>query len=219
MKDLAKEMRREIDDLKQQVLKMADLAVSMLEDANTALCNKDLELAESVDQKKYKLREYDENIEAAALQVLGLFQPMAIDLRTLGAILKIITYLYRIGRYGKDIAAVVEMLNTEYPISELIGIRHMWEHVKPIIQDAIYSFEHANIEKLNDFEKRDDEIDQMRWSIFRESISWCIEDPKNITISAHIIMIARYLERCGDHACKIAEKVHYMVTAEHIEIS
>lgn len=216
---MAKEMRREIKDLKEKLLEMADLAISMLDDANTALCNRDLELAESVDQKKHKLREYDEEIEAEALQILGLFQPMAVDLRTLGTILKIITYLYRIGRYGKDIAAVVEMLNTEYPISELVGIRHMWEHVKPMIEDAIYCFEHRNTEKLKDFIERDDEVDQMRWSIFRESVSWCIEDPKNITISAHIIMIARYLERCGDHACKIAEKVHYMVTAEHIEIS
>ncbi|TFF97418.1 MAG: phosphate signaling complex protein PhoU [Promethearchaeota archaeon] len=216
---MAKEMRREIKDLKEKILEMADLAISMLDDANTALCNRDLELAESVDQEKHKLREYDEEIEAEALQVLGLFQPMAVDLRTLGTILKIITYLYRIGRYGKDIAAVVEMLNTEYPISELVGIRHMWEHVKPMIEDAIYCFEHRNTEKLKDFIERDDEVDQMRWSIFRESVSWCIEDPKNITISAHIIMIARYLERCGDHACKIAEKVHYMVTAEHIEIS
>lgn len=216
---MAKEMRREIDELKEKVLKMADLSISMLDNAFTALCNKDLELAEAVDQKKHKLRDYDEEIEAEALQVLGLFQPMAIDLRTLGTILKIITYLYRLGRYGKDIAAVVDMLNTGYPISEMTGIRHMWEHVEPMIRDAIYSFKHASIERLDDFTERDDEVDKMRWSIFRESVSWCIEDPKNITTSAHIIMIARYLERCGDHACKIAEKVHYMVTAEHIEIS
>lgn len=216
---MAKEMRKGIEDLKKKVLEMANLAISMLDNAHTALYNKDLELAESVDQKKHKLRDYDEEIEAEALQVLGLFQPMATDLRTLGAILKIITYLYRIGRYGKDIAAVVDMLNTEYPISEMVGIRHMWEHVKPMITDAIYSFKHANIDRLADFEERDDEVDQMRWSIFRESVSWCIEDPTNITTSAHVIMIARYLERCGDHACKIAEKVHYMVTAEHIEIS
>jgi phosphate transport system protein len=216
---MAKEMRKEIEDLKKKVLEMADLAISMLNDSFTALCNKDLELAESVDQKKHKLREFDEEIEAEALQILGLFQPMARDLRLLGTILKIITYLYRLGRYGKDIAAVVDMLNTEYPISEMIGIRHMWEHVEPMIRDAIYSFEHANIERLEAFEERDDEVDKMRWSIFRESISWCIEDPTNITTSAHVIMIARYLERCGDHACKIAEKVHYMVTAEHVEIS
>ncbi len=216
---MAKEMRKEIVELKSKVLDMAQLALGMLDDAIKALNENDLELAKSVEEKKHKLREFDEEIEAEALKTIGLFQPMAIDLRRLGTILKIITYLYRIGRYGKDIAVVVEELQAKYPISEILGIRHMWEHVKPMIEDAIESFDESNIEKIKDFEERDDEIDQMRWSIFRESVSYMIEDPRNINISAHIIMIARYLERCGDHACKIAEKVHYMVTGNHIEIS
>ncbi|MFO7795467.1 MAG: phosphate signaling complex protein PhoU [Promethearchaeia archaeon] len=216
---MAKEMRKEIVELKSKVLDMAQLALGMLDDAIKALNENDLELAKSVEEKKHKLREFDEEIEAEALKTIGLFQPMAIDLRRLGTILKIITYLYRIGRYGKDIAVVVEELQAKYPISEILGIRHMWEHVKPMIEDAIESFDESNIVKIKNFEERDDEIDQMRWSIFRESVSYMIEDPRNINISAHIIMIARYLERCGDHACKIAEKVHYMVTGNHIEIS
>jgi len=216
---MAKEMRKEIVELKSKVLDMAELALGMLDDAIKALNENDLGLAKSVEEKKHKLRNFDEEIEAEALKTIGLFQPMAIDLRRLGTILKIITYLYRIGRYGKDIAVVVEELQAKYPISEILGIRHMWEHVKPMIEDAIESFDDSNIEKIKDFEERDDEIDQMRWSIFRESVSYMIEDPRNINISAHIIMIARYLERCGDHACKIAEKVHYMVTGNHIEIS
>lgn len=216
---MAKEMRKEIIELKNKVLKMADLALGMLDDAIEALTEKKLELANKVDEKKHKLREFDEEIEDETLKTIGLYQPMAIDLRRLGTILKIITYLYRIGRYGKDIAALVEEFQNKYPISEMLGIKHMWEHVKPMIKDAINSFDEGNIKRIKDLTRRDDEVDQMRWSIFRESVSYMIEDPKNITISAHIIMIARYLERCGDHACKIAEKVHYMVTAEHIEIS
>ncbi|TFF92745.1 MAG: phosphate signaling complex protein PhoU [Promethearchaeota archaeon] len=216
---MAKEMRKEIVELKVKVLDMAELALGMLDDAIKALNENNLELAKSVEEKKHKLRDFDEEIEAETLKTIGLFQPMAIDLRRLGTILKIITYLYRIGRYGKDIAVVVEELQAKYPISEILGIRHMWEHVKPMIEDAIESFDESNIEKIKDFEERDDEVDQMRWSIFRETVSYMVEDPKNINISAHIIMIARYLERCGDHACKIAEKVHYMVTGEHIEIS
>jgi phosphate transport system protein len=216
---MAREMRKEIVELKGKVLDMAELATRMLDDAIDALTNNNPELAKSVEDKKHKLRDYDDDIEAGALKTLGLFQPMAIDLRRLGAILKIITYLYRIGRYGKDIAGVVEELQGKYPISEMLGIKHMWEHVEPMIRDAIDAFDKSEIEKLSDFVERDDEVDKMRWSIFRESVSYMIEDPKNINISAHIIMIARYMERCGDHACKIAEKVHYMVTGKHIEIS
>ncbi|MEJ2250701.1 MAG: phosphate signaling complex protein PhoU [Candidatus Lokiarchaeota archaeon] len=216
---MVKELHKELIELKRKVLEMGNFASSMLEDAVMALIDNNLELAINVVKEKDKLRKYDEQIEDRALKLIGLYQPMAVDLRTIGAILKIITYLYRIGRYAKDIAAILEMIKTKYPLSELIGIKHMWEHVKPMIDDAIISFDKAEITKIKDFGVRDDEIDKMRWSIFRESISYMIEDPKNISVSAHLIMAARYLERCGDHACKIAEKVHYMVTGEHIEIS
>ena len=216
---MVKEFRKALKDLKEYVLEMAHFSLGMLDDAVSALISRELELAHNVDERKDKLRDYDEKIENRSLKIIALYQPMAIDLRVLGAILKIITYLYRIGRYGKDIAAIVDMVQTKYPLSELTGIKHMWEHVKPMINDAIEAFDEAKIDKLKDFEIRDDEVDKMRWSIFRESISYMIEDPKNITVSSHLIMVARYLERCGDHACKIAEKVNYMVTGKHIEIS
>ena len=213
------ELHKEITHLKNDVLDMAKLALNMLEKSIKALNTRDLELAKEVDHNKHKLREYDTHIEERSFKLIALHQPMAIDLRNLATILKMITYLYRLGRYGKDIAAVVEHLTDKPPISEILGITHMWEHVKSLIEDAIESFDKSDIIKLKDFEERDNEIDQMRWSIFRESVSYMMENPANITICAHLIMIARYLERCGDHACKIAEKVHYMVTGQHIEIS
>jgi phosphate transport system protein len=216
---MAKEMRNEIIKLKKDVLNMAQLAENMLNDSVEALIKTDLELAETVDPKKHKLRKFDENIEREALRTIALYQPMAIDLRRLASVLKIITYLYRIGRYGKDIAAVVEEFTEKHPYSEFIGIKHMWEHVRTMIKDAMDSFDSETTSKLEDFEERDNEIDQMRWSIFRESVSYMMEDPKNITASAHLMMIARYLERCGDHACKIAEKTYYLVEGQHKEIS
>ncbi|MFX0071357.1 MAG: phosphate signaling complex protein PhoU [Candidatus Hermodarchaeota archaeon] len=213
------ELHKEIINLKNNVLEMAKLALNMLDNSIRALNTRDLELAKEINHKKHKLREFDVQIEERSLKLIALYQPMAIDLRRLATILKIITYLYRLGRYGKDIAAVVELLMDRTPISEILSIKHMWEHVKSLIEDAIESFDKSEIIKLKDFEKRDNEVDQMRWSIFRESVSYMMENAANITICAHIIMIARYLERCGDHACKIAEKVHYMVTGQHIEVS
>jgi phosphate transport system protein len=216
---MTKEFHKNLDFLKQELVEMSKLAFIMLGDSITALSTSNTELAESVDLKKEKLREYDVEIETKSLQLITLYQPMAIDLRTIAAILKIITYLYRVGRYGKDIAAVVSLLNNKQPLSEIIGIKHMWEHVQSMLDDAVDSFVTDDISKLKGFSERDTEIDQLRWSIFRESVSYMMEDPRNITISAHLIMIARYLERCGDHACKIAEKVYYMVTGKHIEIT
>ena len=218
-KKMAKEFHKDILELKDDVLQMGKFALSMLEDSVIALTSRNKELAEEVSERKLKLREYDERIETKSLRLIALYQPMAVDLRRLATILKTITYLYRLGRYGKDIAAVVKFIIDKPQISELLGIKHMWEHVKPMIEDALRALDQADISIIKDFKERDDEIDQMRWSIFRESVSFMMEDPKNITTCAHMIMVARYLERCGDHACKIGEKVHYMVTGEHIEIS
>jgi len=91
--------------------------------------------------------------------------------------------------------------------------------VDSMIKDSLTAFDSEDTINIKDFIERDSEIDQMRWSIFRETVSYMMENPNNITTSAHIIMIARYLERCADHACKIVEKVWYMVKGEHIEIS
>jgi phosphate transport system protein len=143
---------------------------------------------------------------------------MAIDLRRLATILKTITYLARIGRYGKDIASVVEELSKKPYPAPFVNLQHMWEHVKTMVEDALKAFEQADISFFKDFEDRDTEVDKMRWSIFRECITYMMEDPRVITPCAFFAMIARFLERTGDNACKIAEKVHYMVTGNHIEI-
>ncbi|MFO8018351.1 MAG: phosphate signaling complex protein PhoU [Promethearchaeia archaeon] len=212
-------MRQEVFALKKRVIEMANLASSMLADAMQALQEHDVDLANKTEQKKHKLRALDYEIEKEALHLIALYQPLAIDLRRSAAILKIITYLTRIGRYGKDIAQIVAYLNDNEAPNRFINLKHIWEHVQSMIDDAIQAFDESDIKYIQNFEKRDDEVDSLRWSIFRESVSYMMEDPHCITPCAHILMIARYLERCGDHACKIAEKVHYMVTGEHKEIS
>ena len=215
---MAKELHREIFELQNEVLEMANLALSMLDDSMKALATQNIELAENIIEKKYLIRELDSSIEAKALKLIALYQPMAIDLRRLATILKIITYLTRIGRYGKDIASVVEELSKNHYPAPFVNLQHMWEHVKTMVEDALKAFEESDIDPLKDFEARDNEVDEMRWSIFRECITYMMEDPRIITACAFFTMIARFLERTGDNACKIAEKVHYMVTGEHKEI-
>ena len=216
---MAKEFHKNLEYLKKRLIEMSELAFKMLSDSIKALSARDQELANSVTERKDELRDFDVEIETRSLQMLTLYQPLAVDLRTIASILKIITYLYRVGRYGKDIANIVILLNDKHPLSETIGITHMWEHVQSMLDDAIEAFTTREVSKLDGFTERDNEIDLLRWSIFRESVSYMMEDPRNITTSAHIMMIARYLERCGDHACKIAEKVYYMVTGKRIEIT
>ena len=214
------ELHKEIIQLKNEVLDMGRLALSMLENAIKSLNTLDIELAKEVIHIKHRIRDYDTKIEEKALKLIALYQPMAIDLRRLACILKMITYLTRIGRYGKDIAQVIKReFDKKENLLKLVNLQHIYEHVRDMINDALKSFDKSDISLIKDFEERDNEVDQLRWAIFRECITYMMENPKYITICAHYIMFARYLERCGDHACKMAEKIQYMVTAKHVEIS
>lgn len=213
------ELHKEIIDLKNEVLRMGDLAYNMLENSIKALNKYDLELAKTVIKNKHQLRDFDSKIEDKSLKLIALYQPMAIDLRTLACILKVITYLARIGRYGKDIADVVRRhLSEKNEIKVLVNLQHIFEHVRDMIILSLESFNKGDIELIKDFSERDSEVDELRWAVYRECIAIMMENPRCITPCHHFITFARYLERCGDHACKIAEKVYYMVTGKHIEI-
>ena len=124
----------------------------------------------------------------------------------------------RVGRYGRDIAKVTQELKNEPLVAKLVHIPSMTKHALEMLDDALKAFDSENLDLIKDFRERDDHLDAMRYSIFRECLTYMMESPKNITPCAHYVMVARYIERCGDHACKMAEKIHYLVTGEHIEI-
>ena len=217
---MGKKFHSELESLKDDVVSMSKLATCFLERSVQALVIQDPELAKSVLEIKDQILQMDREIEEKALKLLTLYQPMAVDVRTLAAILKMITYLTRIGRYGKDIADLVDELSKKPHVKKMIHIPMMLERVLGMIGDSMEAFSTGNVEKIkaDDMIQRDDELDEMRWEIFRECLTYMMEDTTTITRCAHYIMIARYLERCGDHACKLAEKVHYMVTGKRLEI-
>ena len=144
---------------------------------------------------------------------------MAKDLRIIATILKMNTYLTRIGRYGKDISEVAAGNIDNLPVAHLGKITRMSGIACDMIRDALTDFEVGDIIATRDIGERDDIVDSLRYSVFRECVADMMHDPDTIAPCANYIMIARYLERCGDLACKIAEKVHYMVTGERIEIN
>jgi phosphate transport system protein len=215
---MVEKFHKELDMLKEDVLTMGKLSIEMLSKSVEALKNQDVETAEWVTSKKDKIAEIDEKNEELALRLIALYQPMAKDMRTIACCLKMITYLARIGRYGKDIASVALDLSQKKQVAKLVSIPHMNEMVCKMIEDTLTAFKTEDISLIQDLSERDDNVDALRWSIFRECLTYMLEDPKKIMRCAHYMMIARYLERCGDHACKMAEKIHYMVTGERIEI-
>jgi len=215
---MVEKFHNELKELKKEVLKMGSFSTDMLCSSVEAFKELDLEKADSVLSKKKKLAETNIKIEDDALRLIALYQPMATDMRTIACCLKMIIALNRIGRYGKDIANVTKEIHPGPHIKKIISIPHMNEIVCKMINDSITAFTTGEVSILKDFSQRDDDVDELRFSIFRECLSYMLEDPKNITICIHYIMTARYLERCGDHACDMAEEIHYMVTGKRIEL-
>jgi phosphate transport system protein len=215
---MVKEFHDALDALSQKVLEMGRLSEEMLNNAVFSLRDMDVELAQNVLAKKACISEMDAEIEEEALRILTLFNPMASDMRRIAAVLKMITYLARIGRYGKDIAKITVELAGQPHVKKLISIPYMASEVGSLIKDSLKAFEEETIEPLKDFTEREKNIDELRYSIFRECLTYMMEDSKTITRCTRYIMVARYLERCGDHAVKMGEKIHYMVTGEHIDL-
>jgi phosphate transport system protein len=215
---MVEKFHEELKKLKKEVVEMGNLAKEMLSNAVEALKDRNKEAASQVIEKKKKIADMDERIEQNALRLIALYQPMARDMRKIACVLKMITYLTRVGRYGKDIAKVAIELADQPHIARLVEIPHMADMVCSMIEDALKAFENEDVSLIKDFEERDSEIDALRYSIFRECITYMMEDAKNITRCMHYAMVARYLERCADHACKMAEKINYMVTGERKEI-
>jgi len=208
----------ELDKQKSEILKMGNLAKGMLSNSILSLKDQDLKLADMVLAKRDKLSEMDGRIESDLLRIIALYQPVAKDMRMIACGLKMITYLTRIGRYGKDIAQVTHELANKPQIAKLVSIPYMGEIAKDMIKDCLHAFKTENISPIKNIAERDDSLDALRYSIFRECLTYMMEDQKNITSCTHYIMVTRYIERCGDHACKMAEKITYMVTGERIEI-
>jgi phosphate transport system protein len=190
----------------------------MLGESLHALAVQDRTEALQVVAKKKQIREVTIALEDRTYQLIALYQPMAKDMRVIACTLKMITAAERIGRYGKDIANMVKHLEDQPGFEHPLPIPHMAEQVLSMIDDANAAFKTENLEAIRNFSSRDDTVDALWHSIFRETLTFMMENPKTITRSTYSIMVARYLERSGDHACKMAENIHYMVTGERIEI-
>ena len=215
---MAEKFHSELKNLRTETLEMAHLGRFMLRTAVDALIRQDPELAESVIVRKGEIHDLEVRLEEHCYHLIALYQPMAKDMRTIACTLKVISASLRIGRYGKVIAKIVKELAGRPHIANLMSIPHMADLAIDMVDDAITAYESDDLTLIKDFSTRDDTVDALRHSIFREGITYMMEDPKNISRCTHYIMVARYLERCADHACKIAENVHYMETGERVEI-
>lgn len=215
---MAEKFHAELNLLKQDTIEMARFARNILADAVQALIAEDMQYASEVKSRKREVRERTINLEDRAYQLIALYQPMAKDMREIVAILKMITGAERIGRYGKDIASMTRHIQDQPSCPQLPPLPHMAGLVTAMIDDVVMAFEKEDLALVMDLSSRDDVIDSLWHSMFRQALSIMMENPKTITRYTSYIMAARYLERSADHACKMAENVHYAITGERIEI-
>lgn len=208
----------ELNLLKEDTIDMARFARTMLADAVQTLVTDDVDRAKEVKSRKREIQERTISLEERAYQLIALYQPMAKDMRVIVCLLKMISAAERVGRYGKDIASITRHLQDQPSFPKEPPLDHMSSLVTAMIDDAIIAFETENLKLIRDLTQRDDVVDDLWHSIFRQALTIMMEDPRSITRYTSYIMAARYLERSADHACKMAENIHYAVLGERIEI-
>lgn len=168
--------------------------------------------------RKVYLSLKSDQLEEEGLRLIALNQPVALDLRIISCCMNLITSAERIGRYGKDICHSTYKLPDGVHIKNMVGLPEMAELSISMLEDAITAFRTHDLESIRGFSERDDCVDQMRYIIYEDCIRIMEEDPVTIPYCATYLLIDRYLERCADHACKTAEKIHYMITGERVDI-
>jgi|SRR5688572_4351300 len=206
----------QMDRMDREVQAMADLARDMLHGGLSALESMDRAKAQEVIAKADGLAGYDEAIETTALGLLTLQAPVARDLRHIGAVLKLITYINRVGRYGYDIARVVEFMPQLSQPLNLVSQRQMAANVERMLEMVLDAFRTRKSPDAQAILRLEDDVDAQRHAIQREALTYMMQDARNIEPYANVMMVARYLERCGDNIVKMAEKLHYAATGERI---
>ncbi|MDR0777923.1 MAG: phosphate signaling complex protein PhoU, partial [Methanomassiliicoccaceae archaeon] len=157
-------------------------------------------------------------IEEEALRILTLYQPMASDMRFTATALKIITYLERIGKYSKNIAKAAIYLKDRPTTYRMDEVYKMCDVAVEMVKGVITAFSTRDITELERFEELDDKLDHYRVSVIEGNVEHMRVDTRAIEAYTYYISIAKYLERVGDNACKIAEKIIYMVSGKRVEL-
>ena len=202
----------DLQEIARKVTEMGGLAEKEIGDAVDALAKRDTALAQRVMAVDLTTDQLQREIEEKAILTIARRQPMAVDLRDIVAALRLANDLERIGDLAKNIAKRVVALNGDFPPQKLIrGVEHLAELVLEQLKDVLDAYAQRDLDKAIVVWRGDDKIDAMYTSVFRELLTYMMEDPRNITFCTHLLFSAKNIERMGDHATNIAETVYYMV--------
>jgi phosphate transport system protein len=207
----------ELQDLARMVAEMGGLAEKQVADSVDALARRDTALAQRVTASDPNIDHLQREIEEKAVLTIARRQPMAVDLREVVGALRLANDLERIGDLAKNIAKRVIALNSEFPPPKLIrGVQHMSDLLLHQLKAVLNAYARRDVAEAMAVWRGDEEIDAVCTSVFRELLTYMMEDPRNITFCIHLLFCAKNIERMGDHATNIAETVHYMISGKPI---
>ena len=203
------------DDLRQietLLLEMGGLVEAQIADGVKALITRDVEAGQAVRRRDKQVDAFEAKVDELAIRFIAMRQPMAVDLRRIVTALKITSSLERMGDYAKNMGKRVKALAE----AENIGgssraIERMSELVREMVRDVLDAFIARDTAMAYDVRNRDEQVDQLHNTLFREMLTYMMEQPRNITPCMHLLFIAKNVERMGDHATGIAEQIIYLV--------
>ena len=208
---------KDLDLLERQIAEMGGVAEKMVIDAVDALGAGDASLAHQVVATDARLDTLQREIEEQATLTIARRQPVAIDLREIIGAIRVAGDLERVGDLAKNIAKRSLKIGAESRVPRaIVGIRHMNEFATELMKDVLDAYAQRDVERALDVWERDAELDALEDSVFRDLLTHMMEDPRNITFSAHLLFCSKNIERIGDHATNIAETVFYLVTGSNL---
>lgn len=208
---IMKSYDEELTRLNNAIIRMGGLAESQVAAAIQATMKRDSELAHEVVQNDAAVDALEAEVEALAMRLLALRQPMARDLREIVSSLKIAADLERICDYAANVAKRSIALNQAPVAKPVYAIPRMGKLAQALIKDVLDAYVHGDAEKAMHVWLSDEELDELYTSLFRELLTYMMEDPRSITAGTHLLFMAKNIERIGDHATNIAETIYYLI--------
>jgi len=208
---IVKAFDEQLNHLDNIIAEMGGLAEVQLADAIEALMQRDSDKAALVAAADVRIDQLESDIDHLAVSLLALRQPMAADLRAVICALKTSGIIERIGDYAKNVAKRTAALVELPPVPPALPVARLGRLAQEMIKDVLDAYVRRDVEKAEMVRERDKELDTLYTSIFRELLTYMMEDPRNITPCTHLLFVAKNIERIGDHTTNIAENVHFLV--------
>jgi phosphate transport system protein len=208
--------QEELEFLKTRLLAMGGLAEERVRRAVAALVDRDAGALDDILEGDEPLNQLHVELDAVAFRLLALHQPMAVDLRSIVAALKINSDLERVGDLAVNIAQAGKLYLRFPPVKPLVDLPRMGDIAQGMLRDALDAFVRRDVGLAQSVLDRDDRLDDLKTQVFRDLLTYMLGDPSKIEPSLDLILVSRHLERIGDHATNIAEDVIFMVSAKDV---